>query len=366
MVLHKKKKRVFVGMSGGVDSSVSAYLLKKQGYDVVGVFIRCYNIDGCAERDAEDARRVAEHIGVPFYVFDMEEAYKKRVMEYMVEGYKKGITPNPDVMCNKEIKFGLFFERAMALGADMVATGHYAEIRKPRRGNRELAMFQGKDKNKDQTYFLWTLGKKHIQKTLFPIGGYEKKDVRLIARKAGIPTARKKDSQGICFLGDVSLADFLKTFIKEKKGDVVTENGEMIGTHKGVWFYTIGQRHIDIELKNGIKRGGERRPLYVTRKDVEKNILYVSEGGEHDALFRKEIKLHSVHIPSLYWNTKAKKSINVYARVRYRQPVSEAILSVKKDKGIIIFETPQKYVAEGQSVVFYTKDEEMIGGGVIK
>src|SRR5580704_3854182 len=217
--MSKITKTVFVGMSGGVDSSVTTLLLKKQGYNVVGVFMRCYNLDGCAERDAEDARRVAEHIGIPFYVWDFEEEYKQRVVEYMIEGYRAGITPNPDVMCNKEIKFGLFLEKALAAGADFVATGHYVKIKKTLKG---AGLFAARDTNKDQSYFLWTLTQKQLAHCLFPIGDYIKPEVRAIARRAGLPTAAKKDSQGICFLGNINLADFLKQSIPERRGALVT------------------------------------------------------------------------------------------------------------------------------------------------
>ncbi len=206
-------KKVFVGMSGGVDSSVAAMLLRDEGYEVVGVFMRCYNLDGCAERDAEDARRVAEHFGIPFYVWDFEEEYKQRVVDYMIEGYRAGITPNPDVMCNREIKFGLFLKKALAAGADYVATGHYVRISgtvpaRSRDGSARL--FEAKDKTKDQSYFLWTLTQAELVKCLFPIGDYLKSEVRAMARAKGIPTAEKKDSQGICFLGQISVDRFFE------------------------------------------------------------------------------------------------------------------------------------------------------------
>ena len=221
----KKARLVFVGMSGGVDSSVAAYLLKKQGYDVVGVFMRCYNLDGCSERDAEDARRVAEHIGIPFYVWDFEDEYKERVVKYMVDGYRAGITPNPDVMCNREIKFGLFFKKALSMGADYVATGHYVRLRRKRISNIQYPISNkkkkkleignwkleiAKDPNKDQSYFLWTLNQESLAHCLFPVGDYLKPKVREIARKAKLPTADKKDSQGICFLGIIDIFEFLK------------------------------------------------------------------------------------------------------------------------------------------------------------
>jgi tRNA-specific 2-thiouridylase len=236
----KERKKVFVGMSGGVDSSVATYLLKKQGYDVTGVFMRCFNVDGCAERDAEDARRVAEKLEIPFYVWDFEKEYKEKVVEYMIDGYKNGITPNPDVECNREIKFGLFLKRALKFGADYVATGHYVRLGTSQflrrrislrlrglgyRGNKKLnpsgyTLMVARDKNKDQSYFLWTLTQKQLRHCLFPIGDYLKSEVREIAKKIGLSTAEKKDSQGICFLGNISLSDFLAEYLPKKNGAI--------------------------------------------------------------------------------------------------------------------------------------------------
>ncbi|MGC9611094.1 MAG: tRNA 2-thiouridine(34) synthase MnmA, partial [Minisyncoccia bacterium] len=266
-------KKVFVGMSGGVDSSVAAYLLKEQGYDVTGVFIRSFNIDGCAERDAEDARRVAAHLGIPFYTFDFEKEYKKEVVEYMVDGYRRGLTPNPDVMCNKEIKFGMFLKKALEMGADYIATGHYVRSSHsaPAQGvsgatpksypsqERWASLSVARDTNKDQSYFLWTLTQEQLKYCLFPIGEYLKPEVRAIARKVGLPTAEKKDSQGICFLGQVSLNKFLKDYIKPKKGPIVDTNGNKVGEHEGIFYYTIGQRH-------GIGAGGGGEPYYIADK----------------------------------------------------------------------------------------------------
>jgi tRNA-uridine 2-sulfurtransferase len=354
---------VFVGMSGGVDSSVTAHLLKEQGYDVVGVFMKCYNIDGCAEADAEDARRVAEHIGIPFYVWDFEEAYKRRVVQYMIEGYRAGITPNPDVMCNREIKFGLFLEKALVSGADYVATGHYVKI-KERDG--VFALFAADDVNKDQSYFLWTLTQKQLKHCLFPIGEYEKPAVREIARRAGLPTAEKKDSQGICFLGKFSLDDFLKQYIPAHRGALMTTAGEKIGEHSGAEFYTIGQRHIDADFAFP-KTGGanERKPLYVASKDASTNTVTLAEGSEDSALYRSEIELAQVNIIGGITLENA-ISMDVRARVRYRQPLSEATIQ-KMENGnyMLAFSTPQKFVAQGQSAVFYTAEGEMLGGGVI-
>ena len=373
-----QKKIVFVGMSGGVDSSVTAHLLKEQGYDVVGVFMKCYNIDGCAEADAEDARRVAEHIGIPFYVWDFEQEYKDRVVQYMIEGYRAGITPNPDVMCNREIKFGLFLEKALASGADYVATGHYVKIARAADGIFKL--FAANDSNKDQSYFLWTLVQKQLAHCLFPIGGIVKPEVRAIARRAGLPTAEKKDSQGICFLGKFSFDDFLKQYIPEHRGALITTAGEKIGEHSGAEFYTIGQRHINADFafpktgsaSAGGVAGAARKPLYVASKDAAANTVVLAEGSNHPALYRSEVELTQLNFISgvVPINDSARAAdaqvLHVRARVRYRQPLSDATLSrLEDEKYRLAFAAPQKFVAEGQSAVFYCADGEMLGGGII-
>ncbi|MBI5306623.1 tRNA 2-thiouridine(34) synthase MnmA [Candidatus Wolfebacteria bacterium] len=393
----KSKKKVFVAMSGGVDSSVAALLLKKQGYDVIGVFMKCFNLDGCTERDAEDARRVAEKINIPFYVWDFEKEYKKEVVEYMVKGYKKGITPNPDVMCNREIKFGIFLEKAKSLGADFVATGHYVRLRNTNKYENTKNTKQGssfhknfvfcslneaKDKNKDQSYFLWTLTQKQLKHCLFPIGDYLKSDVRKIAKKAGLPTAEKKDSQGICFLGKVSLVDFLKKYIPEKRGDILLiknndniccdrkkcyqiKNKEniikykKIGEHKGAHFYTIGQRH-------GLGIGGSKKPYYIVEKNVKKNIIEVAEGDDNPVLYKKEIELIDVNfINAVHSHILKNVGMNVLVRARYRQALVPAVFIIHNSKFIIQFDQPVKFIAPGQSAVFYNKKGEMLGGGVI-
>jgi len=363
--MNNRNKTVFVGMSGGVDSSVTAYLLKEQGYDVVGVFMKCYNIDGCAETDAEDARRVAEQVGVPFYVWDFEQEYKDRVVQYMIEGYRTGITPNPDVMCNREIKFGLFLEKALASGADYVATGHYVRIKEDAGGVRSL--FSADDPNKDQSYFLWTLTQAQLAHCLFPIGDYKKPEVRKIAKNAGLATAEKKDSQGICFLGQFSLGDFLKEHIPAHRGELVTTAGVKIGEHDGAEFYTIGQRHIDANFdfpKTGPtgKEAAARKPLYVASKDAATNTVIVAEGSDNPALYRNEVELAQMNFIS-----GAPSEGLVRARVRYRQPVSDATLTKLENGNYkLAFATPQKFVAEGQSAVFYNSGGQMLGGGVIK
>lgn len=392
-----KKGKVFVGMSGGVDSSVAAYLLKKQGYKVVGVFIRGYNVDGCSDRDAEDARRVAEHLEIPFYVWDFEKEYKQKVVDYMIAGYKKGLTPNPDVMCNREIKFGIFFDRAIKLGANYVATGHYVrrftfsktgvtsfpanEARlhlghSARRGRDQArissdssfqtqtlrwGLGEAKDKNKDQSYFLWTLTPRQIEKSLFPIGDYLKPEVRRIGKYAGVPTAEKKDSQGICFLGMISIKDFLKSYLPEKKGDVLNLAGSKIGEHSGAHFYTIGQRGGIGNLTHG-KGQKNHVPFYVAKKDVRKNTLVVAEGKDNPALYEKSVYLTDInfsYLPSTTYH------LQVFARVRYRQPLFRAVLSKEKNKWRLDFKQAQKFVAPGQSAVIYSAKSEVLGGGVI-
>ncbi|HEY4475627.1 MAG TPA: tRNA 2-thiouridine(34) synthase MnmA [Candidatus Paceibacterota bacterium] len=404
-VASKRAKRVFVAMSGGVDSSVAAALLKERDYTVVGVHMRCYNVDGCAEQDAEDARRAAEVLGIPFYVFDFEKEYKEKVMEYMIDGYRKGITPNPDVECNREIKFGLFLKKALEMGADFVATGHYVRLVKRRNfvpstrfarpatrslvlagsvakrrhhaeptpgvsENKVFSLFTARDSNKDQSYFLWTLTQDQLKHCLFPIGDYLKPEVRVLARKFGLPNAEKKDSQGICFLGKVTLNDFLKDYIPEKLGAVLSTVGAKIGEHRGAYFYTIGQRHLGIknyELR--IKGKNEIKPCYVAEKDIKNNTLVVAEGDDNPALYRKEIELTNVNfINPQYSNilqNVGMSDMEIYARIRYRQPLVSAKLIIHNARYKIHFGQPIRFVAPGQSAVFYSKKGEMLGGGVI-
>ena len=392
-----KNKKVFVGMSGGVDSSVAAALLKKRGYEVIGVHLKCYNVDGCAEQDSEDARRAAEVLGIPFYVFDFEKEYKDKVVEYMIDGYKKGITPNPDVMCNKEIKFGLFLDKALSMGADYVATGHYVRLRRTQltidnkqltkklnsisqRSNVTCQMFAAKDGNKDQSYFLWTLTQEQLKHCLFPIGDYVKPEVRKMARKFGLPNAEKKDSQGICFLGQVTIKDFLGSYLPQKRGLVLNTAGKVVGAHSGAHFYTIGQRHIGVanrgltQTERGTAQTGDFKRLYVAEKDIKENALLVAEEND-PALFTKEVSLRQINFinPKLEignW----KLGIPVLTRVRYRQPLVKAELIFEKNPRQfafksasvrVLFGRPQKAVASGQSAVLYSKKGEMLGGGVI-
>lgn len=367
----KNKKTVFVGMSGGVDSSVAAGLLKKQGYEVVGVHLKCFNLDGCADRDLEDARRAAEVLDIPFYVWDYEKEYKRDVMQYMIDGYKNGITPNPDVMCNKEIKFGVFLERALKMGADYIATGHYVRLQQTRIKNRELriknkskktpftihnSLFIASDLNKDQSYFLWTLTQKQLKYCLFPLGDVKKPEVRKLARKFELLNADKKDSQGICFLGKVGLENFLKKYIKLKKGNIVDVEGNVLGKHNGVFYYTIGQRH-GLHLDKAAK-SPDSAPYYVADKILKTNTIVVAQGDDNPALFKKEVKLSNVNLI----NGKLKNDQAIWVRVRYRQPLFKAKLTAGYK---LVFDEPQKFIAIGQSAVFYNKAGEMLGGGTI-
>lgn len=362
LVVAKKQKTIFVAMSGGVDSSVAAALLKKQGFDAVGVFMRCVNLDGCADKDAEDARRVAEHLGIPFYVFDFENEYRREVVDYMIEGYRKGVTPNPDVMCNKEIKFGLFLENALALGADGIATGHYVRLAK---SAGKPILKAARDRKKDQSYFLWTLTPEVLKHCCFPVGDYTKPEVRRMAKRFGLPTAEKKDSQGICFLGKVPLRDFLRAHIPERTGTILATDGTKVGEHRGAWFYTVGQRHIGaVNRRTG---AGESKPLYVVEKNVKSNTLIVAKGDDDPALRRKEIKLTGVNLIGSRHSDILKNvgMLSVMARVRYRQPLAEATLSRTRRGYALAFRTPQKFIAAGQSAVFYSARGEVLGGGVI-
>ena len=362
----KKRKKVFIGMSGGVDSSVAAALLKKKGYDVVGVFIKGWSDNRFFKdktmcpwvTDQEDARRVAAYLDIPFYTFDFEKEYRKAVVEYMVKEYKAGRTPNPDVMCNKEIKFGVFFEKARKLGADFVATGHHARVREVKGKKLKVKSFQlraGKDTNKDQSYFLWTLTQKQLARTLMPVGEYTKEKVREMARAFSLPTAEKKDSQGLCFVGEVNVHDFLKSMIKPKKGKIVTMDGKVVGEHEGAMFYTIGQRH-------GIGSPGGGTPYYVVGKDIKKNILYVGEGIGDAELYKKEMD-----VTDCSWtSSKAPKfPFTCMARIRYRQPLQKCRVIKKKGKVHVVFAGPQRAVAPGQSIVLY-KGDKVLGGGIIK
>ncbi len=356
----QKNKKIFVAMSGGVDSSVAAALLKKDGYDVVGVFMKNWSDSSffkdkkmCPwEEDQKDAREVASILNIPFYTFNFEKEYKEKVVNYMIEGYKNGITPNPDIMCNKEIKFKLFLKKSLSLGADYIATGHYARIKKQK---NEFALLAGKDKNKDQSYFLSSLGQFELSKTLFPIGEYEKTKIRELAEEAGFKNAKKKDSQGVCFVGEIDVFEFLKSQIKTHKGKIMTRDGRVVGEHQGVEFYTIGQRH-------GIGSPGGGVAYYVIEKDAKNNVLYVAEGDKDEGLYKTSLFANQIHWIS--GNT-PNPPLKCQARIRYRQPLSECIIKEEgKDVLFVEFKNPQRAVAPGQSIVFYD-DDKVLGSGII-
>jgi tRNA-specific 2-thiouridylase len=351
-------KKVFVGLSGGVDSSVSAALLKRAGYDVTGVFIKVWSPDWlpCSwKEERRDAMRVAACLDIPFLTINLEEEYKKQVVDYFLDEYRKGRTPNPDVMCNKEIKFGSFLKKALDLGADYIATGHYAQVKEI---GGSLALLEGADKEKDQSYFLWTLGRKELSRTLFPVGGLKKPEVRKLAAGFGLPTAAKKDSQGICFLGPVDMKEFLTHYIPAKKGPVLDEAGQIIGSHDGALFYTIGERH-GFTVDNG-KHEPASMPYYVIKKDHDANTLTVShkydEGSLKDVT---ELRLGSV-------NCIHPLEEKLYsARFRYRQQVQPCRL-IQSASGLkVIFEEAQAGVSAGQSLVLYD-GETCVGGGIIE
>jgi len=386
------KIRVVVAMSGGVDSSVAAYLLKKDGYDVLGVFMKNWhdtNVTISKEcpwlEDSYDAMLVAEKLSIPFQVIDLSKDYKKKIVDYMFEEYKNGRTPNPDVLCNREIKFDLFLDIAIKLGADYIATGHYAQVTESKINNKSLFHLKsGKDKSKDQSYFLCQLNQFQLSKTIFPIGKINKKDVRIIAKKNNLVTADKKDSQGLCFIGKVKLPDFLQQSLKPKNGNVVlidksycgyksysnTEgikitskkikykksDGEIIGHHNGAHFYTIGQR-------KGLSIGGRVKPLYVLSTDVVNNIIYVGEGSDHPGLFRSSLK---VPISKIHFISDPKKIEvkNLKARIRYRQALQDVSFTKNSENYYFNFKNPQKAITSGQFIALYD-NEELICSGVI-
>lgn len=339
--MERKNKKVFVAMSGGVDSSVAALLLKEKGYDVVGAHMVCW--EGCdSNEDRRDAMRVAAKLDIPFHVFDFTKEYKEHVFDYMVREYAAGRTPNPDVICNSEIKFGIFLAGALSMGADYIATGHY--VRKI--GEK---LFEARDKSKDQSYFLWKLTPERILRALFPIGDYLKSEVREIARKAGLATAEKKDSQGLCFVGKVDFQDFLRGYLPKKEGTIVNAEGRVLGTHDGAHFFTPGQRH-------GIKLGGFAEPLYVAEKNIGTNTLVVAKGKDDPILYKKEIEVSNINLIS-------DLPERVKVRIRYRQPKQSCRIE-KSEILKVIFDVPQRGVALGQSAVFYS-GEEMLGGSII-
>jgi len=393
--------RIVVGLSGGVDSSVAAYLLKQQGHEVIGLFMRNWNDasvtleDECPwVEDSNDALLVAQKLGIPFQVIDMSELYKERIVDYMFSEYEKGRTPNPDILCNREVKFDVFLQTALSLGADKVATGHYARVSSfvDERGEEIYQLLAGKDNNKDQSYFLCQLNQNQLSKALFPIGELTKPEVREIAREIGLVTADKKDSQGLCFIGKVSLPTFLQQQLIPKEGEIVEifsdykefhkekpvfetkldelkylskkikyqkEDGKVIGKHQGAQFFTIGQ-------SKGLGIGGHKESCFIIDRDMENNILFVGEGKNFPGLYRKALKINNdeVHWVREDLRLKNGESMKIKARIRYRQPLEDAVLYQYEEGFFIEFENPQSAIAEGQFAAWY-QGEELLGSGVI-
>ncbi|TQI70244.1 tRNA-specific 2-thiouridylase [Gramella sp. Hel_I_59] len=393
-------KKVVVGLSGGVDSSVSAYLLKEQGYEVIGLFMKNWHDDTVTISDecpwlddSNDAMLVAEKLGIPFQTVDLSGQYKERIVDYMFNEYEKGRTPNPDVLCNREIKFDVFMKIALSLGADYVATGHYcrkSEFEKD--GETIYQLMSGMDSNKDQSYFLCQLTQDQLSKTLFPIGELQKSEVRKIASEQDLVTADKKDSQGLCFIGKVRLPDFLQQKLKPKEGVIVEvsseddiyneeelsfsskneelqflskkynyrkDQGKVVGNHQGAHYFTKGQR-------KGLAVGGTPEPLFVIDTDVNENVIYTGQGKNHPGIYRQALFISNDEV---HWVRKDLaigngKEMKVKARIRYRQPLQEAVLHQTENGMYVVFETPQASITEGQFVAWYSKDE-LLGSGVI-
>ncbi len=393
-------KRVIVGLSGGVDSSVAAYLLQQQGYEVIGLFMKNWLDDSVTIsnecpwlEDSNDAMLVAEKLGIPFQVVDLSEQYKERIVNYMFKEYKLGRTPNPDVLCNREIKFDVFLKIALDLGADYVATGHYCRKGIIKKNNTEIfRLLAGVDNNKDQSYFLCQLSQEQLAKTLFPIGELSKPEVRKIAKKLDLITANKKDSQGLCFIGKVRLPEFLQQKLKAKEGNIVVidkkssiyerkiplfknkeqelvfyakkysytvADGKIVGKHLGAHFFTKGQR-------KGLAVGGTKEPLFVIETDVVENVIYAGEGKNHPGLYRNTLFITNdeIHFIRKDLQVNENETLQVKARIRYRQPLEKATLYKLKEGMYVQFENMQSAITEGQFVAWYI-DDELIGSGVI-
>lgn len=345
-------------MSGGVDSSVAAALLKERGFKVVGVFFKPWQpqrgVEFCDwKQDRQDAMAAAALLGIPFKTWDFSKEYQTKVGDYMIDAYREGLTPNPDVRCNKEIKFGLFLKRALAEEADYIATGHYARQRASLKSKvTSYKLLKGKDKHKDQSYFLWTLTQRELKHCLFPVGDYTKPEVRKLAKKLGLTNWDKKDSQGVCFIGQLNMRDFLKFYIKPRVGEIkLLDSPETIGQHDGVYFYTIGQRH-----GLNISRGGG--PYYIAKKDLKNNIIYVSKA---------EASLHVKQcvVREISWvGERPSFPVKVAIKIRYRTKDIPAFLFKKGGYGELRSNQPMRAITPGQSVVFYQR-ERMLGGGII-
>lgn len=359
MEKEKKDTKVVVGMSGGVDSSVAALLLKEQGYDVTGIFMKNWDekdeFGECtAAEDAEDARKVCDMIGIPYYTVNFQQEYWDRVFTYFLDEYKKGRTPNPDVLCNKEVKFKAFLDHALKIGADYLATGHYAQVDCI---DGEYRLMRAVDQNKDQTYFLCALGQAQLSKAMFPIGHLNKAEVKKVAQQAGFRTAAKKESTGICFIGERNFKQFLSNYIPAQPGEIRTLEEKVVGKHDGLMYYTLGQRR-----GLGIGGAGTGEPWFVVGKDLGRNILFVVQGETHQALYSKGLMASQIHWIS---GKEPGTSFQCTAKFRYRQPDQKVTVSLKdEDTCEVIFDKPQKAVTPGQFAVFYD-GEVCLGNGVI-
>lgn len=359
----KSKTRVVVGMSGGVDSSVAAYLLKKEGYDVIGIFMKNWDDTDengvcTATEDYNDVALVASQIGIPYYSVNFEKEYWDKVFTYFLDEYKKDRTPNPDVMCNKEIKFKAFLDYAMELGADYLATGHYARVERDEDGTTHL--LRGLDENKDQTYFLNQLSQDQLKNVMFPLGGMEKTQVREIAKEAGLATATKKDSTGICFIGERDFNSFLSQYLPAQPGKMMTLDGDYMGDHAGLMYYTIGQRR---GLGIGGQKGDQNEPWFVIGKDMQENILYVGQGYHHDHLYATHLKASDL---SFVVDKDLPDSFDCTAKFRYRQKDVPVTVHFNEDRTEVVVEFAEaaRAITPGQAVVFYD-GEECLGGGTI-